>query len=53
MEIVFWVMLSMGLLFFLIIIKTLDKYGNKVDRSEHHDSMPGSYYEISNRKEDR
>ena len=50
MEIVFWVMVGIGLCIFGIIIKLLDKYGTKVDRSVHHDSRPGSFYEISNRK---
>ena len=51
MEIIFWVMVSMVLLLFYGIYKVLDKYADRVDRSVHHDSRPGSFYEISNRKE--
>ena len=51
MEIIFWVMLFMGLLFLYAILKTLDKYFKPVDRTPHHDSRPGSFYAISNRKD--
>ncbi len=47
MEIIFWVMIS----FILLLIVTIAYLAEQIPKDVHHDSRPGSFYEISNRKE--
>ena len=47
MEIVFWVMITLAGIF-LYAIGCVAENSN---RDIHHDSRPGSFYEISNRKD--
>ena len=47
MEIIFWVMIS----FILLLIVTIAYLAEQIPKDVHHDSRPGSFYEISNRKD--